>query len=52
MHSFITLMNENQLSESEQKQVYESIKNDYKNLLKNYEQVKLNDMNQDVDMDM
>lgn len=43
MYSFITLMNENQLNKSEQKQVYNNIRNEYKNLLKNYDEVKRND---------
>ncbi len=34
MKSFLTLMDENQLSLSEQKQVYENIKQDYENLMK------------------
>ncbi len=36
MHSFITLMNEDQLSIPEQRQVYVSIKQDYERLLKDY----------------
>ena len=34
MKSFLTLMDENQLSLSEQKQVYENMKQDYENLMK------------------
>jgi hypothetical protein len=34
MKSFLTLMDENQLSSTEQKQVYENIKQDYENLMK------------------
>lgn len=56
MQSFLTLVNENQLSKTEQRQVYDSIKNDYENLLKNYEEVKKNDSNgllpEELDMDV
>ena len=55
MQSFITLLDENQLTKDEQKQVFESIKNDYENLAKNYEDAKQNDANDlmrnDLDMD-
>ena len=56
MQSFITLMNENQLNKGEQRQVYDSIRVDYENLIKNYQQVKLNDSSgmlpNELDMDM
>lgn len=56
MYSFITLMNENQLNKDEQKQVYKSIRAEYKNLLKNYDEVKRNDssgvIQDELDMDM
>ena len=57
MNSFITLMNENQLNKDEQKQVYKSIRAEYKNLLKNYDEVKRNDdssgvIHDELDMDM
>lgn len=56
MHSFITLMDEQQLNPSEQRQVYDNIKVDYENLLKNYQQAKLKDksdlMPRELDMDV
>lgn len=56
MQSFVTLINEKQLNQIEQKQVFESIKNDYSNLLKNYQEIKRNDMSgvlpNELDMDM
>jgi hypothetical protein len=56
MQSFITLINEKQLNKSEQRQVYDSIKVDYENLLKNYQEAKKNDVSgmlpNELDMDM
>lgn len=56
MYSFLTLMNENQLNKDEQKQVYKSIRAEYKNLLKNYDEVKRNDssgvIQDELEMDM
>lgn len=56
MHSFLTLINENQLSKTEQHQVYDSIRNDYKNVIRNYQEVKKNDSHgilpNELDMDM
>ena len=56
MQSFITLMDEKQLSVVEQRQVYDSIKNDYETLLKTYSQAKKNDPNgflpNELDLDM
>lgn len=40
MQSFITLVNENQLNKFEQRQVYDSIRNDYQILIQNYNQIK------------
>ncbi|CAF0721952.1 unnamed protein product [Brachionus calyciflorus] len=40
MQSFMTLVNEKQLNKFEQRQVYESIQNDYKTLIHNYNDVK------------
>ncbi len=40
MKTFLTLMDTNQLSLVEQKQVYESIREDYEKLLKSYVQNK------------
>lgn len=51
MQSFLTLMNENQLSLAEQRQVYENIKQDYNKLLRNIEE-KRNSINpNDIDLD-
>jgi hypothetical protein len=60
MQSFMTLMNENQLSRVEQKQVYQSIKSDFKSLLKNHDQIKMSEQplneeivtNNNIEMDM
>ena len=56
MQSFVTLMKEKQLNKVEQIKVYDSIKNDYENLLKNYEVAKTNDptglLPNELDMDM
>lgn len=56
MQSFITLIDEKQLNKVEQRQVYDNIKSDYENLLKNYEEAKRNDANGilpgELDMDM
>lgn len=57
MYSFMTLINENQLSKNEQNQVYKNIKDDYKNLLKNYDEVKRyderdGDFQDEIEMDM
>jgi hypothetical protein len=46
MKSFLVLMDENQLSLAEQKQVYELIKQDYEKLIKEFDQNKL-----DIDLD-
>lgn len=49
-------MNANQLTKSEQKQAYDGIKTEYKNLLRNYDEVKRNDssgvIQDELDMDM
>jgi hypothetical protein len=49
-------MDEKQLSVAEQRQVYDSIKNDYENLLKTYAHAKKNDPNgflpNELDLDM
>jgi hypothetical protein len=56
MQSFVTLINEKQLNQLEKKQVFESIKTDYENLLKNYQEVKKTDLSgimpNELDMDM
>ena len=56
MQSFVTLINEKQLNQLEQKQVFDSIKTDYENLLKNYQEVKKTDLSgimpNELDMDM
>lgn len=56
MQSFVTLMKEKQLNKVEQIQVFDSIKNDYENLLKNYEEARDNDQTgmlpNELDMDM
>ena len=56
MQSFVTLMKEKQLNKVEQIQVFDSIKNDYENLLKNYEEARENDQTgmlpNELDMDM
>lgn len=56
MQSFVTLINEKQLTQVEQKQVFDSIRTDYENLLKNYQEVKRNDTSgilpSELDMDM
>jgi alpha-mannosidase len=46
MKSFLVLLDENQLSLSEQKQVYEKIKEDYERLMKEIDQNK-----RDTDLD-
>jgi hypothetical protein len=46
MKSFLVLMDENQLSLAEQKQVYEQIKQDYEKLIKEFDQNK-----RDIDLD-
>ncbi|CAF3740085.1 unnamed protein product [Rotaria sp. Silwood1] len=51
MKSFITLMDANQLSLAEQKQVYENIKEDYEKLLKTFDQTKHNNDLNDIDFD-
>lgn len=49
-------MNANQLTKSEQKQAYDGIKTEYKNLLRNYDEMKRNDssgvIQDELDMDM
>ena len=56
MYTFLTLMNANQLTKSEQKQAYDGIKTEYKNLLRNYDEMKRNDssgvIQDELDMDM
>ena len=56
MQSFITLMDEKQLSVTEQRQVYDSIKKDYENLINNYKEAKKHDPNgflpNELDLDM
>ncbi len=58
MQAFVTLVNENQLDKSEQRQVFENIRSDYEILLKNYEEAKKNENNMnitfgnDLDMDL
>jgi len=56
MQSFVTLINEKQLNQMEQKQVFDSIKMDYEMILKNYQQVKNNDLTgllpNELDMDI
>ena len=56
MQSFVTLINEKQLNQLEQKQVFDSIKMDYEVILKNYQQVKSNDLTgllpNELDMDI
>ena len=51
MKSFLTLMDANQLSLAEQKQVYESIKEDYEKLVKVFDARHLSDDLADVDLD-
>lgn len=51
MKSFLTLMDANQLSLAEQKQVYDTIKEDYEKLLKAYERSKHGSEFGDVDFD-
>jgi hypothetical protein len=51
MKSFITLMNANQLSLAEQKQVYETIKDDYEKLLKVFDRTKRGSDFSDIDFD-
>ncbi|CAF1963921.1 unnamed protein product [Rotaria magnacalcarata] len=51
MKSFITLMDANQLSLAEQKQVYENIKEDYEKLLKAYDVSKNSNDLTDIDFD-
>ncbi|CAF4443308.1 unnamed protein product [Rotaria socialis] len=51
MKSFITLMDANQLSLAEQKQVYENIKEDYEKLLKAYDTSKHSNDLADIDFD-
>ena len=51
MKSFLTLMDANQLSLAEQKQVYESIKEDYENLLKVFDRTKHGSDLIDIDVD-
>lgn len=56
MQSFVTLVNENQLNKSEQKQVFDSIQNDYQVLVQNFDQVKTSDshslVQQQIEMDV
>lgn len=56
MQSFITLMDEKQLSVPEQRQIYDTIKQDYEMLVKNYKDAKKNDPNgflpNELDIDM
>lgn len=56
MQSFVTLMKEKQLNKVEQVQVFDSIKSDYENLLKNYDEAKQNDVTgmlpNELDMDI
>ncbi|CAF3668398.1 unnamed protein product [Rotaria sordida] len=51
MKSFLTLMDANQLSLAEQKQVYENIKDDYEKLLKTFDQTKHSNDLHDIDFD-
>ncbi|CAF0915074.1 unnamed protein product [Adineta steineri] len=51
MKSFITLMDANQLSLSEQKQVYDTIKDDYEKLLKVFDRSKNGTDFSDIDFD-
>ncbi|CAF2761299.1 unnamed protein product [Rotaria sp. Silwood2] len=51
MKSFLTLMDANQLSLAEQKQVYENIKEDYEKLLKTFDQTKHSSDLTDIDFD-
>lgn len=51
MKSFLTLMNANQLSLAEQKQVYDTIKDDYEKLLKAFDRSKHGNDFSDVDFD-
>jgi hypothetical protein len=43
MTTFITLINENQLNPSEKNQVLTSIKNEYENMLDNFNEVRRNE---------
>ncbi len=55
MQSFITLMNEKQLSIVEQRQVYDSIKKDYEDLISAYEDAKelqSGSLPNEIDLDM
>ena len=56
MQSFVTLMKEKQLNKVEQVQVFDSIKYDYENLLRNYNEAKQNDLTgvlpNELDMDI
>ena len=51
MKSFLTLMDANQLSIAEQKQVYENIKEDYEKLLQVFDRTKCNTDLNDADFD-
>jgi hypothetical protein len=51
MVSFLTLMDANQLSLAEQKQVYETIKDDYEKLLKVFDRTKRGSDLSDIDLD-
>ncbi len=51
MKSFLTLMDANQLSLAEQRQVYENIKEDYEKLLRTVDHAKHNGDFTDLDCD-
>ncbi|CAF3687443.1 unnamed protein product [Adineta steineri] len=52
MKSFLTLMNQNQISVDEQKQAYENIKQNYDKLIKTLEQKKQDGILKDIDLDV
>ena len=51
MKSFLTLMDANQLSLAEQRQVYETIKDDYEKLVEAFERKRSPNDRMDLDLD-
>lgn len=56
MQSFVTLVNENQLNKSEQRQVFDSIQSDYQIIIQNFDLLKAtnsdNLVQQQIEMDV
>lgn len=56
MQSFVTLVNENQLNKSEQRQVFDSIQNDYQIIIQNFDLLKTSNseslIQQQIEMDV